>query len=83
MLSTLAVVVVFLLMLAWLVRASRRWTSSGNDGGWDAGYQTPLTSDGGSCSPEDEREASCDSDSDPDSDTGSDGGDCSSDGGSD
>jgi hypothetical protein len=81
MLSTLAVVVVFLLLLAWLVRASRRWPSARNESGWDPGYQTPLGSDGSSCSPEADRDALCDSDSG--SDTGSDsGGDCGS-GGSD
>jgi hypothetical protein len=73
MLSTLAVVV-FLLLLAWLLRASKRWPSSNNDDGWDAGYQAPLGS-GESCSA-DAREDFCDSATDSDS-----GGDCGSDGG--
>lgn len=77
MLSMLAVVVVFLLLLAWLVRASRRWPSSRNESGWDPGYQTPLGSDGSSCNPAADRDALCDS-SDSDSDSG---GDCGSDGG--
>ncbi len=76
MLSTLAVIVVFVLMLAWLVRASRRWSSSSNDSGWDPGYQPPLASDGSTCHPEAGLDALCDADGDPDS-----GGDCGSDGG--
>ncbi|QSX74161.1 hypothetical protein HIV01_013230 [Lysobacter arenosi] len=78
MLSTLAVVVVFVLVLAWLVRASRRWSSSGNDGGWDPGYQPYVSSDGNGCSPGTDRDDSCSSDSDPGADSG---GDCGSDGG--
>ncbi|HEY5805274.1 MAG TPA: hypothetical protein VIT90_16425 [Lysobacter sp.] len=84
MFTALAVVVVFLLVLSLLVRASARWGSSTSGDGWDPGYSTPLASESG-CDPRDETAADAGCSSDPDSDSSSDsdsGGDCSSDGGS-